>query len=43
MLQNIMNDFGLGNEADDFHFVAALGAGQRIYFPNLFDTSSPQW
>jgi hypothetical protein len=29
--------------ADDFHLAAALGSGQRIYFPNLLDALPPLW
>ncbi len=41
VFQDLADDLGLGNEADDLHFVTALGAGQRIYFPNLFYTLPP--
>ena len=37
------DDIRLIYEADDFHLAAALGSGQRIYFPNLLDALPPLW
>ena len=41
MLQNPADDRRLGDEADDLHLPAALGAGERVNFPDLLDALPP--
>jgi len=41
LLQNLADDPGLGDEADDPHLTAAFRAFQRIDFLHLFDALPP--